>query len=68
MDWTKINDLALLLLLWMGVLDWKAPNNCLHQVTQVISHGTTMVLHFLPRMLGLESWVRKMGVRFLIPY
>ena len=58
----KINDLALLSLLWMGVLDWKAPKNCLHQVTQVIWHRTAMALHFLPRMLKLESQVREMDI------
>ena len=42
MDWTNINNLALLSLLQMGVLDWKAPNDCLHQVMQVIWYGTTI--------------------------
>ena len=62
MDQTKINDLALLSLLQMGVLDWKAPNDCLHQATQAIQHGTAMALHFLPRILKLESRVREMDV------
>ena len=35
-DHMKINNPSLLSLLWMGVLDWKAPNNRLHQATQVI--------------------------------
>ena len=62
-DWTKINDPALLSLLQMGVLDWKAPNNHLHQSTQVIHHLTAMNLHILPRILKLESRVRKTDVR-----
>ena len=61
-DWTKINDLALLSLLRMGVLDWKAPNDCLHQATQAIQHRTAMALHFLPRILKLESQVREKDV------
>ena len=46
-NWTKINDPSLLSLLRMGVLDWKAPNNHLHQATQAIRHGTAIVLRFL---------------------
>ena len=68
MDQTKINDPALLSLLQMGVLDWKAPNERLHQAMQAIQHGTTMVLRFLPRILKLESQVRKTDVRLLMPY
>ena len=67
-DQMKINNLSLLLLLWMGVLDWKAPNDCLHQATQAIRHGTTIVLRFLPRIMKLESWVREEGVGFLITH
>ena len=67
-DWTKINDPALLSLLRMGILDWKAPNDHLHQATQAIRHGTAMVLRFLPRILKLESQVREMDVRYLMPY
>ena len=67
-DWTKINDPALLSLLQMGILDWKAPNDHLHQATQAIRHGTAMVLCFLPRILKLESQVREMDVRCLMPY
>ena len=62
---TKINDPSLLLLLRMGVLDWKAPNNCLHQATQVIRHGTAIALWFLPRIMKLESWVRRVIERRL---
>ena len=58
-DWTKINNASLLLLLRMGVLDWKAPNNRLHQATQVIRHGTTVTLRLLPRIMKLESRVRR---------
>ena len=54
-DQTKINDLALLSLLWMGVLDWKAPNDHLHQSTQAIQHSTAMAIHFLPRKIGRAS-------------
>ena len=43
-DWMKINDPALLSLLQMGVLDWKAPNNHLYQVTQVIWHRTAITV------------------------
>ena len=64
----KINNLSLLSLLRMGVLDWKAPNNHLHQVTQAIQHGTAIALHFLPRIMKLESRVRKTDVRLLMPY
>ena len=67
-DQTRINDLALLSLLRMGVLDWKAPNNHLHQATQAIQHGTAIALHFLPRIMELESWVREMDVRHSMPY
>ena len=67
-DQTKINDLSLLSLLWMGVLDWKAPNNCLHQATQAIWHRTAIALCFLPRIMKLESQVREEGVDFLIAY
>ena len=64
----RINDLALLSLLWMGVLDWKAPNDCLHQVTQAIQHRTAIVLCFLPRIMKLESQVRKTDIRLFMPY
>ena len=47
----------------MGVLDWKAPNNQLHQVTQAIHHGTAMALRFLPQILDLESKVKETDVR-----
>ena len=58
-DQMKINNASLLLLLRMGVLDWKAPNNRLHQATQAIRHGTAVVLRLLPRIMKLESWVRR---------
>ena len=58
-DRTKINDTSLLSLLGMGVLDWKAPNNRLHQATQAIRHGTAVALRLLPRIMKLESWVRR---------
>ena len=58
-DQMKINDAPLLSLLRMGVLDWKAPNNHLHQATQVIRHGTAIALRFLPRIMKLESQVRR---------
>ena len=55
-----------------GVLNWKAPNDCLHQATQAIQHGTTIVLHFLPRIMKLESlevttfyWVKYDNIVFL---
>ena len=64
----KINDLSLLLLLHMGVLDWKAPNNCLHQATEEIRHGTTIALRFLPRILKLESRVRRVIERCLMSF
>ena len=64
-DWMKINDTSLLLLLCMGVLDWKAPNNRLHQATQVIRHGTAIVLRLLPRIMKLESQVRRVIRRCL---
>ena len=67
-DQSKINDPSLLSLLWMGVLDWKAPNNCLHQATQAIWHGTAIVLCFLPRIMRLEFQVREEGVGFLITH
>ena len=67
-DWMKINNLSLLLLLYMGVLDWKAPNNCLHQATQVIRHGTAIVLYFLRRIMKLESWVRRVIKRCLLSF
>ena len=62
-DQLKINDPALLSLLQMGVLDWKAPNNHLHQATQAIRHRTAMVFHFLPQILKLESKVKETDVR-----
>ena len=65
---TKINNPSLLSLLQMGVLDWKAPNDCLHQVTQAIQHGTAIALRFLPRIMKLESRVREEGVDFWIAY
>ena len=67
-DWAKINDPSLLSLLRMGVLDWKAPNDRLHQVTQAIRHGTTIALRFLPRIMKLESQVRETDIRLLMPY
>ena len=65
---TKINNLLLLSLLHMGVLDWKAPNNRLHQATQAIRHGTAIVLCFLPRIMKLESWVRRVIERRLVSF
>ena len=67
-DQMKINDLSLLSLLRMGVLDWKAPNNHLHQATQAIRHGTTITLHFLPRIMKLESRVRRVIERRLMSF
>ena len=67
-DRMKINNLLLLLLLRMGVLNWKAPNNCLHQATQAIRHGTTIALCFLPRIMKLESWVRRVIKRHLMSF
>ena len=67
-DWMKINNLSLLSLLHMGVLDWKAPNNCLHQATQVIRHGTAIMLYFLRRIMKLESWVRRVIKRRLLSF
>ena len=64
-DRTKINDASLLLLLRMGVLNWKAPNNRLHQATQAIRHGTAVALRLLPRIMKLESWVRRVTKRCL---
>ena len=67
-DWAKINNALLLSLLRMGVLDWKAPNNRLHQATQAIRHGTAIALCFLPRILKLESWVRRVIERRLMSF
>ena len=67
-DRMKINNASLLSLLRMGVLDWKAPNNCLHQATQAIRHGTAIALCFLPRIMKLESWVRKVTERCLMSF
>ena len=67
-DWTKIQDASLLSLLRMGVLDWKAPNNHLHQATQAIRHGTTIALWLLPRILKLESQVRRVIERCLMSF
>ena len=64
-DQTKINNASLLSLLRMGVLDWKAPNNRLHQAMQAIRHGTTIALRLLPRILKLESRVRRVIERHL---
>ena len=64
-DRMKINDAPLLLLLRMGVLDWKAPNNRLHQATQAIRHGTAIALRLLPRIMRLESRVRRVIERRL---
>ena len=43
-DRTKIQDASLLSLLHMGVLNWKAPNNHLHQATQAIRHGVIVMI------------------------
>ena len=64
-DRMKINDASLLSLLRMGVLNWKAPNNRLHQATQAIRHGTTIALRLLPRIMKLESQVRRVIERRL---
>ena len=64
-DRTKINDASLLSLLCMGVLNWKAPNNCLHQAMQVIRHGTAVAFRLLPRIMKLESQVRRVIRRCL---
>ena len=62
-DQTKINNASLLLLLRVGILDWKAPNNRLHQATQAIRHGTAIMLRLLPRIMKLESQVRRVTER-----
>ena len=67
-NWKKINDLSLLSLLRIGVLDWKAPNDRLHQATQAIRHGTAIVLCFLPRIMKLESRVRRVIKRLLMSF
>ena len=67
-DQKKINDASLLSLLCMGVLDWKAPNNRLHQATQVIRHGTAIAIWLLPRILKLESRVRRVTERLLMSF
>ena len=64
-DWTKINNASLLSLLRMGVLNWKTPNNCLHQAMQVIRHGTAIAFRLLPRIMKLESRVRRVIRRHL---
>ena len=64
-DWMKINDASLLSLLRMGVLNWRAPNNRLHQTTQAIRHGTTVAFRLLPRIMKLESRVRRVTKRWL---
>ena len=64
-NWTKINNASLLSLLHMGVLDWKAPNNRLHQAMQAIRHGTAIALQLLPRIMKLESQVRRVIERHL---
>ena len=64
-DQTKINDLVLLSLLWMGILDWTGLNDQLHQATQAIQHLTAMHLHILPWIMKLESRVRKTDVGLL---
>ena len=64
-DRPKINNASLLSLLCMGILDWKAPNNRLHQATQAIRHGTAIALRLLPRILKLESRVRRVIKRHL---
>ena len=67
-DWMKINDPSLLSLLRMGVLNWKAPNNRLHQATQAIRHSTAITLCFLPRIMKLESQVRRVIERHLMSF
>ena len=67
-DRKKINDPSLLSLLRMGVLNWKAPNDRLHQAMQVIRHGTAIALHFLPRIIKLESRVRRVIKRHLMSF
>ena len=67
-DQTKIQDASLLSLLRMGVLDWKTPNHRLHQATQVIRHGTAIMLRLLPRILKLESQVRRVIERRLMSF
>ena len=67
-DWSKINNLSLLSLLQMGVLDWKAPNDRLHQATQAIQHRTAIALRFLPKIMKLESQVRRVTKRLLMPF
>ena len=67
-DRRKINDPSLLSLLQMGVFDWKAPNNRLHQATQAIRHRTAIMLWFLPRVMKLESWVRRVIKRLLMSF
>ena len=67
-DRRKINNPSLLPLLQIGVLDWKAPNDCLHQVTPAIRHRTTIMLWFLPRIMKLESWVRRVIKRLLMSF
>ena len=64
-DWTKINNASLLSLLCMGILDWKAPNNRLHQAMQATRHGTAIALRLLPRIMKLESQVRRVIERHL---
>ena len=67
-DQRKINDPSLLSLLRMGALDWQAPNDCLHQTTQAIRHRTAIVLQFLPRIMKLESQVRRVIERLLMSF
>ena len=67
-DRTKINNASLLSLLCMGVLDWKALNNRLHQATQAIRHGTAIAIWLLPRILKLESRVRRVIERLLMSF
>ena len=64
-DRMKINDAPLLSLLRMGVLDWRAPNNRLHQATQAIRHGTAVAIRLLLRIMRLESRVRRVIERRL---
>ena len=59
MDRGCVNDPVLINLLWIGIFDWLAPNNHLHQTTQAIWHLTALHLRILPRVLVLEDRVGK---------
>jgi hypothetical protein len=61
-DWESINDSTLHRLMRMGIYDWVAPDEELHQATRAIRYSSAISSRLLARILAEETRVRLISV------